>query len=124
MAPDAAAKQVTQYNKVVSHVHDLISKAREDWEGESSARSGVQQTSSMTETHILVAAVGMGKGLKAPPGGTGSMAQGGMMVPPTGIRQQTPISAVSPSGTNPLGKMPSSIKTNIKSANHIHPYSR
>lgn len=117
-----ASKQVAQYNKVVSHVHDLISKAREEWEVESSARSGVQQTSSMADTHNLVAAVGIGKGLKLS-SGSGQVSQGGMMVPPTGIRQQTPISSVSP-GSGQMGKMPSAIKTNIKAANHVHPYSR
>lgn len=88
---------------------------------------GKQQTSSLADTQNLVSAVGMGKGLKGPltggPGGPGGPSPGGMMVPPA-IRPQAPMSSVSPSGVNPMGKAPSAIKTNIKSANQIHPYGR
>lgn len=51
------------YQKVVSHIWDIVSKAREEWEVESS-RGNTQQNSSVSDTHLLVAAVGMGKGLK------------------------------------------------------------
>jgi len=37
---DTAIKQVAQYTKVVSHVYDMISKAKEEWEVESSSRTG------------------------------------------------------------------------------------
>ncbi|CAD7091395.1 unnamed protein product [Hermetia illucens] len=125
LSAEAAMKQVTQYNKVVSHIAEMVSKTREEWEIESSARSGVQQTSSMTDTQALVAAVGMGKGLKVtmPVSVPGSAPSGGLMVPPT-IRPPTQMSSVSPSGVNPLGKAPSSIKTNIKSASQIHPFNQ
>ncbi|KAJ8942587.1 hypothetical protein NQ318_006217, partial [Aromia moschata] len=59
-----AQKQIAAYQKVVSHVWDIISKAREEWEVESSSRGNTQQNSSVADTHLLVAAVGMGKGLK------------------------------------------------------------
>ena len=76
----------------------------------------------MADTHALVIAVGMGKGLKGNmTGGPPGSAPPGMMVPPP-IRPQT--SLVSPSGANQMGKAPSAIKTNIKSANQIHPYGR
>lgn len=52
------------YQKVVSHVWDIVSKTREEWEVESSSRGNTQQNSSVADTHLLVAAVGMGKGLK------------------------------------------------------------
>ncbi|XP_064542753.1 mediator of RNA polymerase II transcription subunit 8 [Drosophila montana] len=123
---DAAMKQVTQYNKVVSHVLDMVSKAREEWEIESSSRTGIQQTSSMADTQLLVATVGMGKGLqyKANYGpGPGP----GMMVPPS-IRGPTPPMggpSMSPGNVQQqLGKAPSAVKTNIKSANQVHPFSR
>lgn len=61
---ETAQKQVAAYQKVVSHVWDIVNKAREEWEVESSARGGTQQNSSVADTHLLVAAVGMGKGLK------------------------------------------------------------
>lgn len=159
---ETAAKQVAQYAKVVAHVFDMVAKAREEWEVEASARTGVQQTSSLADTQALVSAVGMGKGLKGPMtgvgggggggimggmggsaagmgggmagvgglGGTaggvgmaggGPMSGGGMMVPPA-MRAQAPMSALSPGGG--MNKAPSAIKTNIKSANAIHPYGR
>lgn len=121
---ETAAKQVAQFNKVVTHVLEIVSKQREDWEMDSSSRAGIQQTSSMADTHALVAAVGMGKGLKlgmpmsVPGGGPGSM-----MVPPA-IRPPAPMSSVSPGGVNQLGKAPAGIKTNIKSAMQVHPFQR
>lgn len=57
-------KQMAAYQKVVSHVWDIVSKTREEWEVESSSRGNTQQNSSVADTHLLVAAVGMGKGLK------------------------------------------------------------
>jgi mediator of RNA polymerase II transcription subunit 8 len=45
-------------------VWDIVSKAREEWETESGSRSAATQTSSVADTHALVAAVGMGKGIK------------------------------------------------------------
>lgn len=61
---DNAQKQIAAYQKVVSHVWDIVSKAREEWEVEASSRGSTQQNSSVADTHLLVAAVGMGKGLK------------------------------------------------------------
>ena len=55
---------MTAYSKVVNHVWDIVSKSREEWESDTGSRSGAAQTSSMSDTHLLVAAVGMGKGLK------------------------------------------------------------
>ena len=52
------------YSKVVGHVWELVSKAREEWETEGNTRGGTAITSSMTDTHTLVGAVAMGKGLK------------------------------------------------------------
>lgn len=111
-------KQVAQYTKVVSHVWDIISKAREEWEVESSSRTGIQQTSSLTDTHALVVAIGLGKGLKNTM--AGAPLQPGMMVPPAAIRPSTPT----PLQTAGIGKAPSGIKTNIKSAPQVHPYAR
>lgn len=57
-------KQVAQYTKVINHVWDIANKAREEWESEAGSRATQAQTSSTADTHALVAAVGMGKGLK------------------------------------------------------------
>lgn len=106
---ETAMKQVSQFTKVISHVFDMVNKSREEWDVESS-RSGPQQTSSLSDTHALVAAIGMGKGLIPD------------AVPSTPARQAIPVSA--PNATGAMGKAPSAIKTNIKSANQIHPYGR
>ncbi|XP_058445073.1 mediator of RNA polymerase II transcription subunit 8 [Malaya genurostris] len=117
---ETAMKQVAQYTKVISHVWDIVSKAKEEWDTEASSRPGIQQTSSMADTQALVAAVGLGNGLTLPVG-PGGVPGSGIMIPPV-IRQSSPMSSVSPSGAGPLGKMPSGIKTNIKAANQVHPY--
>lgn len=88
----------------------MVKKAREDWDVEASARSGMQQTTNMNDTNALVAAIGMGKGL-VPDASSASI------VPP--VRAMPPVAAPAA-----IGKAPSAIKTNIKSANQIHPYSR
>uniref|UniRef100_A0A2M4AVN8 Mediator of RNA polymerase II transcription subunit 8 n=1 Tax=Anopheles triannulatus TaxID=58253 RepID=A0A2M4AVN8_9DIPT len=113
---EAAIKQVAQYNKVISHVWDILNKAKEDWENESSTRPGIQQTSSMADTQALVAAVGLGNGLTVP-----VVPNAGVMIPPA-IRQGSPMGTIPPVGAAPMGKIPSGIKTNIKAANQVHPY--
>lgn len=112
MVPDTVAKQVSQFTKVISHVYDMVHKAREDWDVEASSRAGIQQTSILADTHQLVAAIGMGKGLVPETGAN--------MVPP--VRPNMPVGPPVPATTST--KAPSAIKTNIKSANQIHPYSR
>ncbi|CAH2263472.1 jg13917 [Pararge aegeria aegeria] len=114
---DTAQKQVAQFTKVVSHVWEIISKGREDWEGESMRSAGMQPTHSIADTHALVTAVGTGKGLRpgmppSLPPGVGAPGMG-----PT--RGQTPhMGPAAPT----MPKAPSAIKTNIKAANQIHPY--
>lgn len=114
---ETAIKQVSQFTKVISHIYEMVNKARDEWDVESSARSGVQQTSSLSDTHALVSAVGMGKGLVGNMNVPGGPMSGGMMVPPA-IRPTVPAAG------GAAGKAPSAVKTNIKSANQIHPYIR
>lgn len=111
---DAAQKQVAQFNKVVSHVWEIISKGREEWEGESLRSSGVQQTHNLADTHALVTAVGSGKGLRNVSGVPVVVGASGM-VPPRNAAPPLNASLVKP---------PSAIKTNIKAATQIHPYQR
>lgn len=111
MLPDTAAKQVSQFTKVISHVYDMVNKAREDWDVES-GRAGIQTTSTVADTHALVAAIGMGKGL---------VPETGSMVP---VRPTMAAGSAASTPASTIGKAPSGIKTNIKSANQIHPYSR
>ncbi|KAF4522699.1 hypothetical protein B566_EDAN012716 [Ephemera danica] len=120
-------KQVAAMNKVVSHVWEIVSKSREEWETEAGSRAGAAQTSLVADTSILVAAVGMGKGLKPP------QAPQGIMGGPPGPQQRGPGSLGPPQGPpqgpmppqmGPMAKAPSAIKTNIKAAAQVHPYSR
>lgn len=118
LSNDAATKQVAQFQKIVSHVYDIVTKAHEEWEMDSMNRNAVTQTYNSNDTQNLVKAVGMGIGLKEmrgvvgmPPGGP-RMAGG-----PAGVAMPT----VSPNIQTQIGKLPSSIKTNIKSAS-LHPY--
>lgn len=115
---EAASKQVAQFNKIVSHVFDLISKARDEWDMESMHRNIRTDTFNQNDTQMLVKAVGTGIGLK------GNGPPGMLMQQPGGMpRVPGPVqmSSVSPAGMQ-MGKLPSSIKTNIKSASNMHPY--
>ncbi|KAH1007626.1 hypothetical protein HUJ04_004838 [Dendroctonus ponderosae] len=121
-----AQKQMAAYQKVVSHVWDIVSKAREEWEVEASSRAGTQQNSNQADTHLLVAAVGMGKGLKmgSNPNGQPNSTSGGMMVASQGRPGGPPGPGQLPPSTQAMSmnKAPSAIKTNIKSAAQMHPY--
>lgn len=46
---------------------DLVSHAREEWESEATVRAAGAQTCTTADTHALIAAVGLGKNLKAVP---------------------------------------------------------
>lgn len=119
LSAETALKQVGQYTKVISHVYDMVCKAREEWEVESSARAGVTQSSNTADTHALLAAVGMGKGLKNTLAATsGAASPSGSTTTPTTRAQGTNGASPAPA----TGKAPSGIKMNIKSANQVHPY--
>lgn len=119
---ETVQKQMGAYSKVIGHVWELVSKAREEWETDSTSRAGPTITSSLADTHTLVAAIAMGKGLKGigqgpvPPNmiGPPGRAVGGAPLPATQI----------PSQMGPMGKVASGIKTNIKAASQMHPYAR
>lgn len=81
--------------------------------------TGMQPTHILADTHALVTAVGTGKGLRPGmpaivPAGVGPLGMG----PSRGPTPQPGPAAPT------LPKAPSAIKTNIKSANQIHPYQR
>ncbi|XP_008557949.1 mediator of RNA polymerase II transcription subunit 8 [Microplitis demolitor] len=119
---DASHKQVAQYTKVITHVHDIAEKARDEWESEANSRTTQTQTSSTADTHALVAAVGMGKALKNE---TVQMVQSGVNAGPSNMMVGRPGSQPGAGGqVGQMGKAPSTIKTNIKAASQIHPYNR
>lgn len=122
LTTEAALKNATQYQKVVSHVFDMVTKAREEWEVESQQRSGVQQTSSLADTQALVSAISSGKGFKMPSGHPVGMGGQGPPPGPQGMMPPRPGVPQPPIGNQQMVKAPSTIKTNIKCANQIHPY--
>ncbi|OBS70854.1 hypothetical protein A6R68_00596 [Neotoma lepida] len=123
---DAAQKQIQSLNKMCSNLLEKISK--EERESESG------------DTNALVAAVAFGKGLSnwrpsgsSGPGQPGQPGAGTILAGASGLQQvqmagapnqqQTMLSGVQMAQAGQPGKMPSGIKTNIKSAS-LHPYQR
>ncbi|KAM4642264.1 mediator of RNA polymerase II transcription subunit 8 [Discoglossus pictus] len=135
ITPEAAQKQVQNLNKMCSNLLDKIIK--EERESDIGGLRQNKQTYNPTDTNALVAAVAFGKGLsnRRPPGGpmapgqAGGMLQGSagmqqvsMSLPPN---QQQHMGGVTMGQAGQPGKMPSNIKTNIKSASGaMHPYQR
>uniref|UniRef100_A0A8C5PY11 Mediator of RNA polymerase II transcription subunit 8 n=1 Tax=Leptobrachium leishanense TaxID=445787 RepID=A0A8C5PY11_9ANUR len=133
LTPEAAQKQVQCLNKMCSNLLEKIIK--EERESEISSLRQNKQTYNPADTNALVAAVAFGKGLsnRRPPGplptgqAAGGMLQGsaGMAPVPMSLQPNQPphMAGVSMAQTGQPGKIPSTIKTNIKSAS-MHPYQR
>ena len=114
---DAAHKQVAQFNKVIHHISEIANKAREEWESETGSRATQAQTSSTADTQLLVNATGSGKGLVPELQPAANTAGGNIIGGRSGGQTQT-------SGPGLMVKAPSAIKTNIKAASQLHPYTR
>ncbi|XP_014668481.1 PREDICTED: mediator of RNA polymerase II transcription subunit 8-like [Priapulus caudatus] len=111
VAPENAQRQITSLNKISGNIIELVSNAKDEWESESGSKANLPMTYSQADTNALVSAVTFGKNLKQmkPP----NVSTTPMTRPPDPSMQQG----------NP-GKTQSSIKTSIKSASNVHPYSR
>ncbi|XP_029474652.1 mediator of RNA polymerase II transcription subunit 8 isoform X2 [Rhinatrema bivittatum] len=121
ITPDLAQKQFQSLNKMCSNLLEKISK--EERESESLRQN--KQTFNPADTNALVAAVAFGKGLsnRRPPGPGGSVPPGqagaaGMQQVQISIPPNQQQGMAQP---NQPGKIPSNIKTNIKSAS-VHSY--
>uniref|UniRef100_A0A3P9JWX8 Mediator of RNA polymerase II transcription subunit 8 n=1 Tax=Oryzias latipes TaxID=8090 RepID=A0A3P9JWX8_ORYLA len=138
IGPELAQKHIQALNKLCSNLLEKLNNPREDREGDASVRQN-KASFNPTDTSALVAAVAFGKGLSKcrPPGpvapghpGQGPMMSGGPTLQQVtiggGSNQQAGMGGpVAPQQQGQPGKMPSSIKTNIKSASgSIHPYNR
>ena len=111
LSADQCQKQLASANKIVNNITDLIKNNREEWETESN-RHNQNQTSSLTDTNALIAAITFGKNLKP------------MTAPIKGpVGPPMPVAQTAPSA-RPGGKAPATIKTNIKAATNVHPYVR
>jgi len=109
---DAAQKQITAMNKIVANILDTIKSTRDAWENDSGQRAGASQTSSLADTTALVCAINTGKGFR-PQGGS-----------PKGQPANSQPQVQQPTRPASGGKVPSTVKTNIKSAGSMHPYAR
>ncbi|XP_072246288.1 mediator of RNA polymerase II transcription subunit 8 [Leuresthes tenuis] len=134
IGPEVAQKQIQVLNKLCSSLLEKLNNPREDRDPDSAGARQNKPSFNSADTSLLVTAVAFGKGLSKcrPPGpvapghsvlsgptlqqvtiGSGAGQQAGMGGPVAQQQQGQP------------GKMPSSIKTNIKSASgSMHPYNR
>ncbi|XP_028855829.1 mediator of RNA polymerase II transcription subunit 8 isoform X2 [Denticeps clupeoides] len=144
IGPDVAQKQIQTLNKLCSNLLEKLNNPREDRDSENAAMRQNKQSFNPADTNALVAAVGFGKNLSntmqtkcRPPGpvapghpGQGPMMTGGptlqqVTIGGTPSHQGAIGGPVAPQQPGQPGKMPSNIKTNIKSASaSMHPYNR
>uniref|UniRef100_A0A672GQ85 Mediator of RNA polymerase II transcription subunit 8 n=1 Tax=Salarias fasciatus TaxID=181472 RepID=A0A672GQ85_SALFA len=141
IGPEVAQKQIQTLNKLCSNLLEKLNNPREDRDGESAGNflPANKPSFNPADTNALVGAVAFGKGLSKcrPPGpvttghpGQGPMMSGGPTLQQVtlggGSGQQAGMGGpVAPQQQGQPGKMPSSIKTNIKSASaSMHPYNR
>lgn len=116
LTPELAQKQLNNLNKITSNILDIINNQREDWESDAN-KSTLSQTSSITDTHTLLAASLYGKGLK-----TARRQDSNPQSAMPGQQPQQQQMQQKPQGG--IGKVPSTIKTNIKQGATPHPYQR
>ncbi|KAL7891107.1 hypothetical protein AOLI_G00005830 [Acnodon oligacanthus] len=138
IGPEVAQKQIQALNKLCSNLLEKLNNPRDDREAETAALRQNKPSFNPADTNALVAAVGFGKGLSKcrPPGPVASGHPGQPMMSGGPTLQQVTIagtsghqpgmgSSVAQQQPGQPGKMPSSIKTNIKSASaSLHPYNR
>ncbi|XP_031174299.1 mediator of RNA polymerase II transcription subunit 8 isoform X2 [Sander lucioperca] len=139
IGPEVAQKQIQTLNKLCSNLLEKLNNPRDDRDAESAAIRQNKPSFNPADTNALVGAVAFGKGLSKcrPPGpvapghpGQGPMMSGGPTLQQVtiggGSSQQAGMGGhVAPQQQGQPGKMPSSIKTNIKSASgSMHPYNR
>ena len=108
---DTQSKQLGVMEKITRDTLKLITRDREEMDAKSAGRNEQEKSQSMEDTSALLAAINHGKGLKA--------VTGPSLAPrpsPGPVSMQQPSQQVS--------KAPSTIKTNIKAANQVHPYQR
>lgn len=106
---DQQSKQITVMDKITREMLKVIAREREEMDVKSNSRPEVETTHTLDETQNLLAAINTGKGLK------------------TGVPQPPSRLSPAPGPTQSIlqnVKAQSTIKTNIKAANTIHPYQR
>ncbi|KAK0064950.1 mediator of RNA polymerase II transcription subunit 8, partial [Biomphalaria pfeifferi] len=122
ITPEVAQKQLTALNKITSNILDIINASSDEWDKDSNQKNVVPSTSSPQDTLTLISAITKGSKLRRPD--PTSMQQ----CPPMGPTQQQQMQQqqqLQPQKPMPVvGRVPSTIKTNIKAAATSHPYQR
>ena len=109
VAADQQQKQLTVMDKITRDTLKIIARDREEMDAKSANKAEQEKTHSMEDTSALLKAINYGTGLKtAVPG------------PPL-VSRHSPAPTMTPQQPT---KAPSTIKTNIKAANQVHPYQR
>ena len=109
--PDQQNKQLSVMDKITKDTLKLIQRDREEMEARSSVKNEMEKTHSPEDTNTLLAAINYGKGLKS-------------SGPAPLVTRNSPVPGPSVSLGQQVNKAPSTIKTNIKAANQVHPYQR
>ncbi|KAK6991194.1 mediator of RNA polymerase II transcription subunit 8 [Biomphalaria glabrata] len=121
ITPEVAQKQLTALNKITSNILDIINASSDEWDKDSNQKNVVPSTSSPQDTLTLISAITKGSKLRRP---DPTMQQ----CPPMGPTQQQQMQQqqqLQPQKPMPVvGRVPSTIKTNIKAAATSHPYQR
>ncbi|XP_067677842.1 mediator of RNA polymerase II transcription subunit 8-like [Haliotis asinina] len=118
VVPENATKQLNTLNKITSNILDILNSARDEWEKETVQKTAQPQTSIQSDTHTLIAATLVGKGLRMRPNPPTTP------TPPMTGQSSNQQQKVQQKSQGSLGKAPSAIKTNIKAATTSHPYQR
>ncbi|XP_005102532.2 mediator of RNA polymerase II transcription subunit 8 [Aplysia californica] len=123
ITPEMAQKQLTMLNKITSNVLDLINASSDVLDKDSSQKNALPQTSSASETNMLIAAVTKGMRLRRP---EPQVQMGGPQMPgmPGPPQPQQPAPQKPQMPGSGIGRMQSTVKTNIKAAASSHPYQR
>ncbi|XP_071494403.1 mediator of RNA polymerase II transcription subunit 8-like [Diadema antillarum] len=111
ISQELAKKQIDNLNRLSNHVLNILNSQRDSWDTDSSRLN--MTTSSNVDTNILVDAIRMGKDLK----------KGKQQPSAQPIHTMTAPMQRHVEQHAPVGKMSSSIRTNIKSGGG-HPYHR
>ncbi|KAL8589020.1 hypothetical protein ACOMHN_048001 [Nucella lapillus] len=115
---ETATKQLNSLHKITSNLLDIINSSKDEWESDAGQKGAQSQTSVPQDTTNLVGAITKGLRLRRPDPQMQQQQMGpGQMHP----MQQAPHPKPGRWG---MGKMPSTIKTNIKAAGSSHPYQR
>ncbi|XP_065069872.1 mediator of RNA polymerase II transcription subunit 8-A-like isoform X2 [Rhopilema esculentum] len=66
LSPEEAQRQISTLNELTSHIVDMISTAREEWDSENTSKK-IAITPSANDTNILLNAISSGTGLRRRP---------------------------------------------------------